>query len=233
MEIDLTSPNPALENIFRNPDQIITLDANFLIPPDRSKYARKSFDFHVFRHIWLEPIFELFPNLAIHEAVYDEFKLPSVKTYVDTNIHNMPPRITVHRDSSLTAEEHMLRNSIEEKIYPLTKYDPLLDNKDDRGEVKSLAYIAVKELIYFATHDSNTIQLIEKAEEWTTGLDNVQVIKIYELIFYLYKKDKSDNKALRMLYKYQYYLTSREKQTNPEWSQFISAMEELYPAFSL
>lgn len=117
------------------------------------------------------------------------------------------------------------------KIYPLTKSDPLLDNKDNRGEVKSLAYIAVKGLIYFATHDSNAVQLIEKAEEWTTGLDNVQVIKMYELIFYLYKTDKSDNKALRMLYKYQYYLTSREKQTNPEWGQFISAMEELYPVF--
>lgn len=229
MEIDLTSSNPALESIISNPNQVITLDANFLIPPDRSRYTKNSFDFNVFQRIWLEPIYEIFPNLAIHEAVYDEFKLPSVKAYVDTKINNIPPRIIVHKDSSLTVEEHMLRNSIEEKIYPLTKYDPLLDNKDDRGEVKSLAYLAVKGLIYFATHDSNTIQLIEKAEEWTTGLDNVQVIKIYELIFYLYKTDKSDNKALRMLYKYQYYLTSREKQVNPEWGQFISAMEKLYP----
>ena len=231
MEIDLTSSNPALESIFNIPEQVITLDANFLIPPDRSRYAKKSFDFHLFQRIWLEPVFGIFPNLAIHEAVYDELVLPSVKTYIDTNINNMPPRITVHKDSSLTAEEHMLRNSIEEKIYPLTKYDPLLDNKDDRGEVKSLAYIAVKGLIYFATHDSNTIQLIEKAAEWATGLDNVQMIKMFELIFYLYKTNKSDNKALRMLYKYQYFLTSREKQANPEWGQFISAMEELYPVF--
>lgn len=34
MKIDLTSSNPALESIFSNPSQIITLDANFLIPPD-------------------------------------------------------------------------------------------------------------------------------------------------------------------------------------------------------
>ncbi|MEA4964090.1 hypothetical protein [Lutispora sp.] len=229
MDINLSSPNPTLESVFSNPAQAITLDANFLIPPDRSRYAKKSFDFLVFQRIWLEPIFEAFPNLAIHEAVYDELVLPSVRTYIDTNISNSPPRLTIHKDSSLTAEEYMLRNSIEEKIYPLTKYDPLLDNKDDRGEVKSLAYIAVKGLIYFATHDSNTVQLIEKAEEWMTGLDNVQVIKMYELIFYLYKIDKSDNKALRMLYKYQYYLTSHEKQKNPEWGQFINAMEALYP----
>ena len=159
MDIKLSSPNPTLESVFKNPGQVITLDANFLIPPDRSRYAKKSFDFLVFQRIWLEPIFEAFPNLAIHEAVYDELVLPSVRTYIDTNISNSPPRLTIHKDSSLTAEEYMLRNSIEEKIYPLTKYDPLLDNKDDRGEVKSLAYIAVKGLIYFATHEQSIIHM--------------------------------------------------------------------------
>ena len=187
MKVDLTSSNPALESIFSNPNQIITLDADFLIPPDRSKYAKVSFDFDVFKRIWIEPIFEAFPNLAIHEAVYDEFKSTSLKLYVDTNINANPTKLIVHKDSSLTMEEQILRNSIEGKIYPLTKYDPMLDNKDDRGEVKSLSYIAVKGLPYFAAHDSNAIQLIEKAETWRTGLDNVQAIKMYELIFYLYK----------------------------------------------
>lgn len=229
MKINVTSSNPALESIFSNPNQIITLDANFLIPPDRSKYAKNAFDFHTFQRIWLDPIFEAFPNLAIHESVYDEFVMQSLKSYIDTNINDVPPRLSIHKDSSLTPKEHVLRDSIEEKIYPLTKYDPMLDNKDDRGEVKSLSYIAVKGLLYFAAHDSNAIQLIEKAEEWTTGLDNVQAIKMYELIFYLYKTDKSDKKALRMLYKYQYYLTSREKETNPEWGKFIETMDALYP----
>lgn len=104
-----------------------------------------------------------------------------MKLYVDTNINAIPIKVLVHMDSSLTPEEQMLRNTIEGKIYPLTKYDPMLDNRDDRGEVKSLAYIAVKGLLYFAAHDSNAIQLIEKAEEWTTGLDNVRAIKMYEL----------------------------------------------------
>jgi hypothetical protein len=229
MKVDLTSSNPALESIFSNPNQIITLDANFLIPPDRSKYAKVSFDFDVFKRIWIEPIFEAFPNLAIHEAVYDEFKSTSLKLYVDTNINANPTKLIVHKDSSLTMEEQILGNSIEGKIYPLTKYDPMLDNKDDRGEVKSLSYIAVKGLPYFAAHDSNAIQLIEKAETWRTGLDNVQAIKMYELIFYLYKTNNSNNKSLKMLYKYQYYLTKQEKNINPEWGKFIEAMVSLYP----
>lgn len=48
MLIDLTSANPALESIFNNPNQVITLDANFLIPPDRSKYHTRAFGFNTF-----------------------------------------------------------------------------------------------------------------------------------------------------------------------------------------
>ena len=228
MKIDLSSPNPALESIFKHPEQIITLDANFLIPPDRSRYARRSFDLPLFQRVWLEPVFKAFSNLAIHEAVYDELVMPSLKAYIDTMINDTPPLLSIHRDSALTAGERLLRDTIEQKIYPLTKYDPLLDNKDDRGEVKSLSYIAVKGLLYFAAHDSNALQLIEQAENWSTGLDNVQAIKMYELIFYLYKTGAADKQALRMLYKYQYYLTSREKETNTGWGVFIEAMEALY-----
>ena len=62
-----------------------------------------------------------------------------------------------------------------------------------------------------------------------TGLDNLQAVKMYELIFYLHTTNRGDKKALKMLYKYQYYLTRREKQMNPEWGLFTSAMEALYP----
>ncbi|MGH4050936.1 MAG: hypothetical protein ACREVX_06225 [Clostridium sp.] len=218
-----------LESIFNNPNQIITLDANFLIPPDRSNFGIRSFDFHTFERIWLEQIFKSFPNLAIHESVYDELISPYVKVYIDANINAMPPRLSIHKDSSLTLEEHILRDSIEAIISPYTKYDPMLNNKDDRGEVKSLSYIAVKGLLYFTAHDYNAIQLVEKSDEWNIGLDNVQAIQMYELIFYLYRIGKSDKKDLRILYKYQYYLTKNEKSINLEWGKFIEIMEALYP----
>jgi len=100
-----------------------------------------------------------------------------------------------------------------------------------RGEVKSLSFIAVKGLLYFAAHDNNAIQLIEKSEEWSTGLDNVQAIKMYELIYYLYGNDLADKTAMKMLYKYQYYLTDREKSTNPNWGDFSSTMDNLYASY--
>jgi hypothetical protein len=217
MKINVTSPNPGLISIFKDPEQIITLDANYLIPPDRSRYVRRSFDFPLFQRIWLDPIFATFPKIAIHEAVYDELVLSSVQTYIQSMITDIPPRLIVHRDS------------VEARIFPLTNYEPMLDNREDRGEVKSLAYVAAKGLPYFAAHDSIAIQLVENAEKWSTGLDNVHAIKMYELIFYLCRKNAGNKKALRMLYKYQYYLTPNEKRMNAAWNQFIGGMDLLYP----
>lgn len=228
MKINLKEANPSLRSIFNNPNQIITLDANFLIPPNRSRITKRGFDFPLFKKVWLDPIFSAFPMIAIHEAVYDELVNIALQEYVETLKTENPPKIIIHTDSELTAVEKILRDSMEEKIYPHTDYDPKLDNKDDRGEVKSLSYIAVKGLLYFAAHDNNALQLIEKADQWSTGLDNVNAIQMYELIFYLYTKNLGDKESLRMLYKYQYYLTDHEKRTNPEWGVFISTMEILY-----
>ena len=229
MKINLKEANLSLISIFNNPNQMITLDANFMIPPDRSRITRRGFDFLLFKKVWLDPIFTAFPILAIHEAVYDEvIVVTSLREYVERLKAENPPKIVIHSDSELTVVEKILRDSIEDKIYPYTKYDPKVDNKDDRGEVKSLSYIAVKGLLYFAAHDNNALQLIEKAEKWSTGLDNVRAIQMYELIFYLYAKNLGDKDSLRMLYKYQYYLTEHEKRTNPEWGEFTSTMKNLY-----
>ncbi|WP_026395792.1 hypothetical protein [Acetobacterium malicum] len=228
MKINLRESNASLISIFENPNQIITLDANFLIPPDRSRIIKRGFDFPLFKKVWLDPIFTTFSMVAIHEAVYDELVTENLCNYVEALKSEDPPKIIIHTDSSLTDVERTLRDSIENKIYPHTNYDPNLDNKDDRGEVKSLSYIAVKGLLYFAAHDNNALQLIEKADQWSTGLDNVKAIHMYELIYFLYSNNLGDKKSLKMLYKYQYYLTSHEKQTNPEWGEFIKAMSVLY-----
>lgn len=122
MKIDVINSNPALISIFKRPDQVITLDANFLIPPDRSRYGVRSFDFNSFQKVWL---FTVFSNLAIHEAVFDELILPSVHSYIKLMIDEIPPRLDIHKDSTLTTVERVLRDSIEARIFPLTNYNPI------------------------------------------------------------------------------------------------------------
>lgn len=228
MSIDLLCPNPGLKSIFDDPSQLITLDANLLIPPDRSMFRVRSLPSELFQQEWLEPVFATFPNLAIHEAVYEELVSTGARTFARRMLSKKPPRLYIHRDETLTSNEKVLRDSVEERIYPFTKYEPRLDNKDDRGEVKSLAYLAAKGLPFFASRDSMVIRLIEKAQELSTGLDNIQAIEMYEVIFYLRCQNVSTPKFLRQLYKYLYYLTGREKADNPEWGQFIQSMDRLY-----
>lgn len=226
MIVRVDSPNPALIEILRSPNQILTLDANVLIPSRRSAVGW-GFSFSDYKEIWLDPLFSSFSNLAVHEAVLEELVDSSIRSYVQSMLDSSPPRLIIHSDSNLTAIERALRDSVLHKIAPLTKYDPSLDNKDDRGEVKTLAYLAVKELKYFAARDSNAILLIEKAQEWDTGLDNIQVIQMHELIYYLLEKGAARPKPLRALYKYLYHLTQKDKQSNPEWNRFVSVMKGL------
>lgn len=72
MKVDTQNKNKALESLFADPAQIVFLDANFFIPPDRSELMDRSrikvkaISFPKFCEIWLDPIFEEFPNLAMN-----------------------------------------------------------------------------------------------------------------------------------------------------------------------
>lgn len=157
MKVETRRVNPALVSIYKEPNQVITLDANFLIPPDREAFSVKAIPFDLFRTTWLDPIFKLFPALAIHEAVQDEVVSLQEKAFIQEMLDEPISKITILKDSQLSSIESILRATIEEKIFTYTHYDPDLDNSLDRGEVKTLSYIAAKGLPYFAAHDNNAI----------------------------------------------------------------------------
>ena len=81
MKVDIATKNPALVSLFSDPNQVITLDANFLIPPDRQRLSGRVIPFSLFQAFWLDPIFDTFPNLAIHEAVRDELVSLDINTF--------------------------------------------------------------------------------------------------------------------------------------------------------
>ena len=84
--------------------------------------------------------------------------------------------------------------------------------------------LVIHESVYdelVAANDSLPVRLIKNASELKTGLDDIQIVQMYELIYYLYKTNRYDKKELRILYKYQYYLTPGDKRVNPEWKSFI------------
>lgn len=234
MKVDTRNKNKALESLFADPAQIVFLDANFFIPPDRSglmdrsRIKVKAISFPKFCEIWLDPIFEEFPNLAIHESVYNELVASAVKEYADAKQTESPSRLRVYSDAELTTIEHSLMETYISKLSEYSQYVPQLDNAKDRGEVKSLSFMAVKKFLYFAANDTLPKRLIREADELKTGLDDIELLEMYDVIYYLYRTDRYPKDGLRLLYKYEYCLTSREKQENPNWSDFIQEMDLLY-----
>jgi hypothetical protein len=230
MKVDTSVANIALKSIFKDKTQVIALDANFLIAPNRTRpNVNANISFSKFKDIWLEPMFDTFPNLSVHTAVYEEIVNSPEKSYVDSKVNANPPRLIVLSDDNLSELEKAIRNTKEAVIARPTNYSPDLDNKDDRGEVKTLAYISTKDIIYFASNDYNAIRLVEETEKLGTSLENVRMLKFYDLIFYFYKTSEEINKKqLRMLYKYLYYLTKDEQEKNPSWNEFIIECEKLY-----
>lgn len=229
MKVDTKEVNPAFQSIIQNPGQKVFLDANFFIPPDRSEVAKvRAYSFIDFKECWLIPLLSEFTGLAIHESVYDELVADSVKEYADEQTSCIPSKLRIHYDSELSGLEEALRNTYINKIAVHSLYDPTRDNAKDRGEVRSLSFMAVKQFLYFAANDALPVRLIKDAAKLLTGLDDMQIVQMYELIYYLYKTGRYDNKALRILYKYQYYLTAGDKRINPEWGCFVEQMDLLY-----
>ncbi len=229
MKVDTKEVNPAFQSIIQNPKQKVFLDANFFIPPDRSGVAQvRAYSFTDFEKYWLVPLLNEFTELAIHESVYDELVYASRKGYADKQIYCVPSKLKVHYDSELSHSEVVLCNTYINKIAIHSRYNPTRDNAKDRGEVKSLAFMAVKKFLYFAANDALPVRLIRDSGKLKTGLGDMQIVQMYELIYYLYKMGSYDNRNLRILYKYQYYLTAGDKRINPEWGYFIEQMDLLY-----
>lgn len=112
MKVDTKEVNPAFLSIIENPMQKVFLDANFFIPPDRSKVAKvKAYSFANFKECWLVPLLSEFSELAIHESVYEELVADSVKNYADEQVASNPPKLMIHYDSELTNSEDALRNT--------------------------------------------------------------------------------------------------------------------------
>jgi hypothetical protein len=169
-----------------------------------------------------------FPNISIHESVYDELVEEKVKEYACEQANSNPKKINIHYDTELNPNELALMNYYIAKIAVHSLYEPSKDNAKDRGEVRSLSFMAVKQYIYFAANDALPVRLVKYADKLDTGLDSMGIVQMYELIYYLYKTGKYDNKALRSLYKYQYFLSAGDKRDNPEWGTFIEQMDRLY-----
>ena len=230
MDVDCSNINPALANILKDPRLNILLDANFLIPPHRSLPKVPRITFSEYEKIWLIPLFNTFSNLSVHESVYAELVSSEAKNFANNKIESAPQELSVYLNSSLTPSEKKKLKLYVEQRSPFSQYDPKIPQiTTDKGEIESLGYMAVKGLIYFATHDSLPIRLITKIIPDKLGITSLRALRLYEIIYCLHKLNNgAEGEKLRFLYRYQYCLTAGEKKQNPAWGEFMRAMDILY-----
>ena len=82
--------------------------------------------------------------------------------------------------------------------------------------------------MFFAANDALPIRLIQDAKILKTELDHMSVVQMYELLYYLYKREKYDKEPLKKIYKYMYRLSQKDKSINHDWGDFITKMDKLY-----
>ncbi len=164
-----------------------------------------------------------FLDANVYELVAD-----NVKQFADKMKSDVPSKLCVYKESVLSEAEKTMYNTYIARLAPHSQYDSVLNNSKDKGEVLSLSYMATKGYIYFGGNDNLPFRLVNQADVLNTGLSNQRIVQSYELLYYSYKTDKYNTKALKALYKYMYRLTKIENKDNPEWGEFVQQMNELY-----
>lgn len=226
-------PNNNYIDLLNDKIQTVVIDANLIIPPDRSSInsingAKLKVPFEKYSHFFIDPVLRIFKSIAIHEAVYEELVvIDQIKEYIDIKISS--GQIKYLENKNLNNSEKQIYDTVEKSVSQFTNYNPSTNNSADRGEVKSIAYAVAKNLLYFSTNDSNAISLLERSD-LEPYLHSLGAIKIYELI-YTIRKIEGNNNAIRGLYKLLYHITSWEKKNNFTWEEFVLECEKHYDSF--
>ena len=123
-KVNINSTNKALISLINNPKQLLVVDANFFIPPNRSREQLKPISFKSFKSVWLDHLINTFNPIIIHEAVYEEFQTKDVKDFVDNCMKNIPQLVNIVKDSDLNSMEqyYVLPNYQLNFQYAKTKY---------------------------------------------------------------------------------------------------------------
>ncbi len=226
MIVDTVNKSSAIYSVMKQPDQVIFLDANILIPPSRDEH---SFDTDKYISFFLEPLFNTFSNLSLHMAVKEEILNNKINRFLDKKISRNPCMLRVYNDKCLSDIEQALRNTFESEIRNYSYFSPELNSKKDLGEVKTLSFMATKGYKYFVSNDSSCIAILKSKNKF----NDCSIICMYELIYLLSVIYPKETEYLRKLYKFLYYLTPNEKRKNPCWSEYIDKMKVLYSKLAI
>lgn len=121
----------ALQRIRKGDLDKVMLDACVLIHSrKRDRHGiHPDFGFEKFEQIWLEPLFSTF-DCHIHEAVIEEVTTKEEEEFIEEM--KAQKRFHIVSDSTLQGHAASLRNTVENMLSGITKYDGSLDMNSHR-----------------------------------------------------------------------------------------------------
>lgn len=184
----------ALHDLLNKP---ILFDANIFMVGIEERSSDKNCSFENMKQLYIEPLFESFKCIYIHDKVYNELDEKSrifVDTYIGKNVTIVGENGLYGKDPKYTT----IFNRIAE--HELVNYKR--GNSKDQGEVYSLAYAAYYDINYFCSKEIMVDNVARELEELkTVDIITFDIIILSAYVYYSIRNDKSNTKGLKSIYK--------------------------------
>lgn len=184
----------ALHDLFHKP---VLFDANIFMVGIEERYSDLRYSFENMKQLYIQPLFESFTDIYIHDEVYKELD-EDAKGFVDTYIGKT---VTIVDEGGLYGTDPKyttIFNNISK--HELVNYER--GRSKDRGEVYSLAYAAYHNMNYFCSKEimvDNVARELEDLKDIDIITFDIIILSAY--VYFAEKRDNSNAKALKAIYK--------------------------------
>ena len=184
----------ALHDLLNKP---VLFDANIFMVGISDRNSDKNSSFENMKKLYIEPLFESFKDIYIHNEVYKELDDKArnlVDGYKDRNITIVQADELYGTDPLYTT----IFNNI--AIHELVNYK--MGSSKDRGEVYSLAYAAYHNMNYFCSKEIMVDNVArELAELKDVDIITFDVVLLQAYVYYAQRNDNTHSKGLKSMYK--------------------------------
>ncbi len=184
----------ALHDLLNKP---VLFDANIFMVGISERCSDKNSSFENMKKLYIEPLFESFKDIYIHNEVYKELDDEArnfVNNYRDRNVAIVQSDSLYGTDPVYTTIFNNIAN------HELVNYK--MGSSKDRGEVYSLAYAAYHNMNYFCSKEIMVDNVArELAELKDVDIITFDVVLLQAYVYYAQRNDNTHSKGLKSMYK--------------------------------
>lgn len=175
----------------------VLFDANIFMVGIENRGSDKNCSFENMKAVFLEPLFESFAIIYIHDEVYKELD-DDARTFVDSYVGSKVKIVSegglFGRDPQYTT---IFNNIAEHELVRYTR-----GSSRDRGEVYSLAYAAYHGINYFCSREIMVDNVAhELADLKDVDIITFDIVLLTAYVYYAKRNDNSKSKAMKSIYK--------------------------------